>query len=65
MILTTVLRALVLTVAFAAALTPITCLGEDSERRQPSAEAPPKLPAKATKTLPPELLALPSKRRCP
>ena len=31
MIRATVLRALVLTAAFAAALTPVTCLGEDSK----------------------------------
>src|SRR5580765_7211906 len=45
---TTVLRALLLTAAFAAALTPVTCLGENSNP----------LPAKATKKLPPELLSL-------
>ena len=45
MIRATVLRALVLTAAFAAALTPVTCLGENSNR----------LPTKATKELPPEL----------
>jgi len=48
MIRITVLRALVLTAAFAAALTPVTCLGENSNR----------LPTKATKKLPPELLSL-------
>jgi hypothetical protein len=41
MIRTTVLRALVLTVAFAAALTSVTCLGANSNR----------LPAEATKKL--------------
>jgi murein L,D-transpeptidase YafK len=48
MIRTAVLRVLVLTAAVAAALMPVTCLGETSNR----------LPAKATKPLPPELLAL-------
>jgi len=55
MIRTTVLRALVLTAAVAAVLTPVTGLGEDSD--PPPAKAA-KLPAKATKKLPPELLAL-------
>jgi hypothetical protein len=41
MIRATVLRALVLTAAFAAGLTPVTCLGENSNR----------LPTKATKEL--------------
>ncbi len=68
MIRATALRALVLTAAFAAALTPITCLGQnpgqDSNQvpaaspDKPPAKQPPKLPAKATKQLPPELLAL-------
>jgi murein L,D-transpeptidase YafK len=48
MIRTAILRALVLTAVVAAALTPVACLGETSHR----------LPAKATKPLPPELLAL-------
>ena len=48
MIRATVLRALVLTAAFAAGSTPVTCLGENSNR----------LPTKATKELPPELLSL-------
>jgi murein L,D-transpeptidase YafK len=55
MIRATALRALVLIAAFAAALTPITCLGEN-DKRLPAKAA--KLPAKATKKLPPELLAL-------
>ena len=55
MIRTTVLRALVLTVAFAAALTPVTCLGENSNR----------LPTKATKKLPPELLSLLRQKKIP
>jgi hypothetical protein len=33
MIRTTAIRALVLTAAFAAALTPVMCLGENSNRR--------------------------------
>src|SRR5262249_46786576 len=48
MIRATVVRALVLMAAFAAALTPVTCLGGDSDQ----------LPAKATKELPPALLSL-------
>ena len=44
MIRATALRALVLTAAFAAALTPVTCLGEDSNQS----------PARATKELPPK-----------
>jgi len=59
MIRATVLRALVLTVAFAAALTPVTCLGENSK------QSPPKLPAKATKKLPPELLSLLQQKKMP
>src|SRR6266446_4891200 len=47
MIRATVLRAFVLTAAFAAGLTPVTCLGENSNR----------LPTKATKELPPQLLS--------
>src|SRR5262245_66587209 len=53
MIRTTVLRALVLTVAFAAALTPV--LGANSNR----------LPAQATKKLPPELLSLLRQKKMP
>jgi murein L,D-transpeptidase YafK len=55
MIRTTVLRALVLTAAIAAALTPVTCLGENSNR----------LPTKATKKLPPELLSLLRQKKMP
>lgn len=71
MIRATVLRVLVLTAAFAAALAPIPCLGQlgESVGAKPSEKpgekpdetkkpSPPKLPAKATKKLPPELLAL-------
>ena len=56
MICATVLRALVLIAISAAALTPVTCLGEDND--PPPSPKVPKLPAKATKKLPPELLAL-------
>src|SRR3954464_9338612 len=55
MIRATVLRALVLTAALAAALTPVTCLGESSNR----------LPTKATKELPPELLSLLRQKKMP
>jgi murein L,D-transpeptidase YafK len=55
MIRATVLRALVLTAALAAALTPATCLGENSNR----------LPTKATKELPPELLSLLRQKKMP
>src|SRR6202521_4500298 len=55
MIRATVLRALVLTAAFAAGLTPVTCLGENSNR----------LPTKATKELPPELLSLLRRKKMP
>ena len=64
MIRATVLRALVLTAAFAAALTPVTCLGEGSNRlptratKELPAKATKELPAKATKELPPQLLSL-------
>jgi murein L,D-transpeptidase YafK len=75
MIRTTVLRALVLTAALAAALTPVTCLGQDGKQdskqdgkqdsKQDSKPSPPKLPAKATKPLPPELLALLKQKKMP
>src|ERR1700750_2955901 len=55
MIRATVLRALVLMAAFAAGLTPVTCLGEDNNR----------LPTKATKELPPELLSLLRQKKMP
>lgn len=55
MIRATVVRALVLTAAFAAALTPVAGFGEDSD----------KLPAKATKELPPALLALLRQKKMP
>jgi murein L,D-transpeptidase YafK len=55
MIRATVLRALVLAAAFAAGLTPVACLGENSNP----------LPAKATKELPPELLSLLRQKKMP
>src|SRR6476620_8279627 len=55
MIRATVLRALVLAAAFAAGLTPVTCLGENSNQ----------LPTKATKELPPELLSLLQQKKMP
>jgi murein L,D-transpeptidase YafK len=48
-------RALVLAAAFAAALTPVACLGESSKP----------LPAKATQELAPELLALLEQKKMP
>ena len=55
MIRATVVRALVLTAAVAAASTPVTCLGEDGNP----------LPAKATKELPRELLSLLRQKKMP
>src|SRR2546421_12630400 len=55
MIRATVVRALVLAAAFAAALTPVTSLGEDSKQ----------LPPRATKELPPELLSLLRQKKMP
>src|ERR1700749_4813844 len=55
MVRATVLRALVLTAAFTAGLTPVTCLGENSNR----------LPTKATKELPRELLSLLRQKKMP
>ena len=49
MILATVLRALVLMAAFAAVLTPVTCLGENSNR----------LPTKGTKEPTPRVFFAP------
>jgi murein L,D-transpeptidase YafK len=51
----TLVRALVLTAVFAAALTPVTCLAEDSKP----------LPARATKELSPELLSLLRQKKMP
>ena len=65
MIRTTVLQALVLTAAFAMVLTPVTCLGEDSDPTPAKAAKVPKLPAKATKKLPAELLALLQQKKMP
>jgi murein L,D-transpeptidase YafK len=71
MIRATVLRALVLTAVFAAALTPVMCLGQDGKqdgKQLPTEEtkkSPPKLPAKAMKKLPPELLALLQQKKMP
>jgi hypothetical protein len=59
MIRATVLRALVLMAAFAAGLTPVTCLGENL------GENSDRLPPKATKELPPELLALLRQKKMP
>ena len=55
MIRATVLRALMLAAAFAAGLTPVTCLGENSNQ----------LPTKATKELPPELLSRLRQKKMP
>jgi murein L,D-transpeptidase YafK len=55
MIRATVVRALVLAAAFAAALTPVPCLGEDSNQS----------PTRATKELPPELLSLLRQKKMP
>ncbi|MGA7254329.1 MAG: hypothetical protein WBX35_24290 [Pseudolabrys sp.] len=52
-----------LTAAFAAALTPVTCLGEDSNQLPAKAAKP--LPAKATNELLPELLSLLRQRKMP
>src|SRR5437667_3991994 len=51
----TVVRALVLTAAFAAALMPVTCLGEETNQ----------LSTRATKELPPALLALLRQKKMP
>src|SRR3974390_1337618 len=55
MIRATVVRGLMLTAAFAAALAPVTCLGEDSNQ----------LPTKATQELPRELLSLFQQKNMP
>jgi murein L,D-transpeptidase YafK len=71
MIRATVFRALVLTAVSAAALTPVTCLGQSPDQNSKSlpaespAKPPPKLPAKATKPLPPELLSLLRQKQMP
>ena len=61
----TVVRALVLTAAFAAASTPVTCLGESSNPLPPKATKELPLPPKATKELPPALLALLRQKKMP
>ena len=55
MIRVTVVRALVVAAAFAAALTPVMCLGEDSNE----------LATRATKELPAELLSLLRQKNMP
>ena len=55
MIRATAVRALVLTAAFVASLTPVTCLGENRNQ----------LPARATKELPPALLSLLRQKKMP
>ena len=71
MIRATVVRALVLTAAVAAALTPVTCLGEGSNpspakaTTESAAKAAKPLPAKATQELPSELLSLLRQRKMP
>ena len=55
MICATAVRALVLTATFAAALAPVTCLGEVSNE----------LPTKATMEVPPELLSLFRQKKMP
>jgi murein L,D-transpeptidase YafK len=64
MIRVTVASALVLTTACAAALVPVQCLGQTASLTTPANPAPP-LPAKATKELPRDLLALISKKKMP
>ncbi|NVO18015.1 MAG: murein L,D-transpeptidase [Rhodoplanes sp.] len=70
MIRVTVVRALVLTVALAAVAlatvaVPVRCLAQDGQTqgKRPESEKP--LPAKATKELPPALLALLQEKRMP
>src|SRR5262245_30802574 len=71
MIRATAVRALVLAAVFAAALTPVTCLGENSNRlptaatKELPAKAAKELPAKATKELPPALLSLLRQKKMP
>jgi murein L,D-transpeptidase YafK len=66
MIRTMALRALALTAAFVAALMPVTCLGQDGKKSaEETRKSPPKLPAKATKKLPPEMLALLRDKKMP
>src|SRR5262245_47983569 len=67
MIRATVIRALVLTAAFAAALMPVTCLGQDRKQLPSTATkaAPPQLPVKATKPVSRELLSLFRQKKMP
>src|SRR5215471_17621184 len=67
MIRATVVSALVLTGAFAAALTPVRCLGQTAAPTTPTTPAnlTPPLPAKATKELPRDLLALIKQKNMP
>src|SRR5262245_43082792 len=58
-----VVRALVLAAVFAAALTPVAGLAEDSNHLPPKATK--ELPPKATKELPPELLSLLRQKKMP
>jgi murein L,D-transpeptidase YafK len=60
----TVASALVLTVACAAALAPVQCLGQTATPATPPNLTPP-LPAKATKELPRDLLALIKQKKMP
>ncbi len=64
MIRATVLRALVLTAAVAAALMPLACFAETGSEKS-SEKKVAKLPAKATKELPPELLSLLRQKKMP
>jgi murein L,D-transpeptidase YafK len=67
MIRATILRALMLIAALAAALAPVTCLAQHpgQDGKQVPAKLPPKLPAKATKELPAELLSLLRQKKMP
>ena len=64
MIRATVVSALLLTAAFAAALAPVRCLGQTAAPPTPAKPTPP-LPAKATKELPRDLLALIKQKNMP
>jgi murein L,D-transpeptidase YafK len=59
----TALRTLVLTMAVAAGLTPLACLGENGTQSPAKTTNP--LPAKATKELPTELLSLLQQKKMP
>ncbi len=68
MIGATVLRALVLTAALAAAATPVACLAQTGTEKpgdKSTEKKAPTLPAKATKELPPELLGLFRQKKMP